>query len=138
MLLVVLVSGVALANIFNTVANFFGGIYVGPRSTATTANRITKALTGSIPFTNGDGGQLFTGCAEATGTVTGALPGDVCGVSFPIGTGGTFVDGGTGQVAVCTVSAADTVTVRACPVAGQLQLIPRAAFPFVVRVISSQ
>lgn len=120
-----------LADSFNTLANFFGGIYVGPRSTSSSTNRATRMLAGSITF---DFAAVTITCEDSTGiTITGAQTGDPCFVGPPT----TISGAGTGLHSsfTCYVSAADTVKVRHCA-AGTADNPASALYR--VRVISSQ
>ena len=113
---------------------FTRGIYVGPEESpnvsATTANKITRTLGGSISFNFGS--KSIT-CEDSTAiTVTGAQVSDPCFVGPP----DTLDAGGGGNSSfTCYVSAADAVKVRHC--ASGTADDPNTA-TFNVRVISAQ
>lgn len=111
---------------------FKSGFFVGPSSTvATTGNRVSRMLAGSITF---DFASVTITCEDSTGiTVTGAQTGDPCFVGPPT----TISGAGTGLHSsfTCYVSAADTVKVRHCA-AGTAD--NPASATYLVRVISNQ
>lgn len=128
---VALIAAVAFADTTQVFAQYFGGLYVGPRATSTTTNRTTRMLAGSITF---DFASTTTTCEDSTGiTITGAQTGDPCFVGPPT----TISGAGTGLHSsfTCYVSAADTVKVRHCA-AGTADNPASALYR--VRVISSQ
>lgn len=129
--LALVVPALVLADTTQVLANFFGGLYVGPRSAATSTNRTTRMLAGSITF---DFASVTITCEDSTGiTITGAQTGDPCFVGPPT----TISGAGTGLHSsfTCYVSAADTVKVRHCA-AGTVDNPASALYR--VRVISSQ
>lgn len=121
-------------HIYETVVNFNGGIYVHPKSIATSSgNKVTRMLEGTVSL---DFLSATTTCTTlisdggySTLTLTGAQAGDPCFV-------GPYVDGGaTHSNFSCYVSAANEVTVKACS-AGTAS--DPAMAQYKVRVISSQ
>jgi len=102
-------------------------LWVGARSTMTSANAITRVLGASSSI---DFGGVTDSCEDSSGiTVTGALAGDACSVGTP-----ATMPSATSWV-TCYVSAADTVKVRHCSHGASGN---PAAATYYVRVISSQ
>lgn len=102
----VLAAGLALADTFGVLAQFNGGIFVGPKSVYSSTHKVTRILNGAYTI---DFASSTITCVDSAGqTLTGARTGDVCVVSPPAAsTANTMFN--------CRVSATNTVIVRYCP-----------------------
>lgn len=108
--LLALAAGLAFAQT-NITSNLNLGVlnkfWIGPRSTWTTGNAMTKVLSasGTVDFA-----ATSVGTIESSGiTVTGATAGDPCSVGVPAAAGALA------SAYTCYVSAADTVKIKFTP-----------------------
>lgn len=129
---VVLIGTVAMALNISVERNpfaFLGGIYVGSSAPATTSNNVSKMLGARTLYNFPD---LALHCRYSWPvTMTGASVGDPCFV-------GADVTGADNYSVGCTVTAANTAKVFACPAAGDAGVVDPADSGYYLRVISSQ
>ena len=136
---VVLVAGVVVANSFNTVASFFGGINVAPRSLTTTTNKVTRMLSSGSTYL--DFAQLTDGgCETKVVNVSGAQSGDPCFVGVGAVAGVPAVNvlqQDTHSVYSCFVGIDGGSFVRRCQTVEQGAYDPDGGY-YTLRIISSQ
>lgn len=136
---VTLGAGLVLANSFNTVANFFGGLNVAPRSLATTTNKVTRMLSSGSTYL--DFAQLADGgCETKAVAVSGAQSGDPCfvGVGSVLGVSSiNLMQQDTQSVYSCFVGVDGGSFVRRCQTVEQGAYDPDGGY-YTLRIISSQ